>query len=832
MTTTIVWFRRDLRIEDNPALIAAARGGPVVPVFIWSPEEEGQFFPGRVSRWWLKQSLQHLDASLQALGSGLVMHTARNTLAVLLEIVKITGATHVFYNHLYDPVSLVRDHKVKQGLAQAGLTVHTFNADLLYEPWEVYEEDSGQAFTTFQSFWQKCQSMPFQPDPPLPAPASLEQPKVWPPSLVAEDLRLEDDQEKASNALLARAWIPGWSNADRALLAFMSGPLIEYASNGAKADSGATSLLSPHIHFGEVSVRKIYHEARRLQAIWRKDSVPGGAEGVDKFLRAMGFREYSRYLSFNFPFTHERSLLANLKSFPWRIDEVAFKAWRQGRTGYPFVDAGMRELWATGWLHNRTRVVVSNFCVKFLQLPWRWGMKYFWDALLDADLECDVLGWQYISGSLPDGHELERMEDPQAEGYKYDPEGEYVRRWLPELSRVPSEWIHHPWDAPSHVLWAAGVELGVNYPRPIVEMSVARERLQDSLSVMWEREAAHKAAEANGVEEGLGDTMEVACATGGADHEKMEVHRAVIVPPGGDQMVPSLPMAPSEAAQVAARSIMNQPVAANRQERVAVAEAALARGRQPVLAAPLDSDKSSPTPTPAASPPVTAVATAMIAPPENPPTIIAQCPDEPSAPDCPPVQSAAPLAPAVASSAPPPVAPYAPYNQARQRAGNLLIGGPQPNPEADVDSTAESCVPHRGGPTGGGARERDPSQEPQQGATSAFNAQPAGMPRVGSIDSNIGEVPLVGPGPSNWGSFPRVSSAGDLSGDAVAVVPGGGMTWQYSNMREEQPRPRRFLRARRPCPSLQFSAATAAAAARAGPSRGPQEANEVISCSS
>ena len=219
--------------------------------------------------------------------------------------------------------------------------------------------------------------------------------------------------EKSSNALLARVWTPGWSNADRALESFLSGPLIDYCRNKHKIDAPTTSLLSPHLHFGEISVRKVYHSVRRRQILWSNEGSLFGEESINLFLRSIGFREYSRYLSFNFPFTHEKSLLSNLKSFPWRADEGFFKAWRQGRTGYPLVDAGMRELWATGWLHNRVRVIVASFCVKFLQLPWRWGLKYFWDTLLDADLECDVLGWQYISGGLPDGHELDRMDNPQ-----------------------------------------------------------------------------------------------------------------------------------------------------------------------------------------------------------------------------------------------------------------------------------------------------------------------------------------------------------------------------------------------------------------------------------
>lgn len=223
----------------------------------------------------------------------------------------------------------------------------------------------------------------------------------------------EDESEKGSNALLARAWSPGWRNADKSLTAFVNGPLIEYSANRRKADSASTSLLSPHLHFGELSVRKVFQLVRMKQLVWANEGNKAGEESCDLFLKSLGLREYSRYLCFNHPYSHERPLLAHLRFFPWVIDEGYFKAWRQGRTGYPLVDAGMRELWATGWLHDRIRVVVASFFVKVLQLPWRWGMKYFWDTLLDADLESDALGWQYISGTLPDGRELDRIDNPQ-----------------------------------------------------------------------------------------------------------------------------------------------------------------------------------------------------------------------------------------------------------------------------------------------------------------------------------------------------------------------------------------------------------------------------------
>ncbi|KAG2566599.1 hypothetical protein PVAP13_7NG183100 [Panicum virgatum] len=408
----VVWFRRDLRVEDNPALAAAARaGGEVVPAYVWSPEEDGPYHPGRVSRWWISQSLQHLDASLRRLGAGkLVTRRSADAVVALLQLVRDTGATHVYFNHLYDPISLVRDHRLKEMLTAEGIVVNSFNADLLYEPWEVVD-DEGQPFTMFAPFWNRCLSMPYDPPAPLLPPKKINSGNLS--MCPSDDLIFEDESERGSNALLARAWTPGWQNADKALTAFLNGPLADYSVNRKKADSASTSLLSPHLHFGELSVRKVFHLVRMKQLVWSNEGNHAAEESCTLFLRSIGLREYSRYLSFNHPSSHERPLLAHLRFFPWVVNECYFKIWRQGRTGYPLVDAGMRELWATGWLHDRIRVVVSSFFVKVLQLPWRWGMKYFWDTLLDADLESDALGWQYITGSLPDGRELDRIDNPQ-----------------------------------------------------------------------------------------------------------------------------------------------------------------------------------------------------------------------------------------------------------------------------------------------------------------------------------------------------------------------------------------------------------------------------------
>ncbi|XP_042064650.1 cryptochrome-1-like [Salvia splendens] len=502
---SVVWFRRDLRVEDNPALAAAMRAGAVVAVFVWAPEEEGHYFPGRVSRWWLKNSLSHLDSSLRSLGTPLLTKRSTDSVSSLLEVIKSTGAAQLFFNHLYDPISLVRDHRVKEVLTAEGIAVRSFNADLLYEPWEVLDQE-GRPFNTFSGFWDRCLSMAYDPEAPLLPPK-----RIFPGDVSRcnpDTLVFEDESEKGSNALLARAWSPGWSNADKALTTFLNGPLIEYSKNRRKADSATTSFLSPHLHFGEVSVRKVFHLVRIKQVLWANEGNKAGEESVNLFLKSIGLREYSRYMSFNHPYSHERPLLGHLKYFPWVVDEGYFKAWRQGRTGYSLVDAGMRELWATGWLHDRIRVVVSSFFVKVLQLPWRWGMKYFWDTLLDADLESDALGWQYITGTLPDGRAFDRLDNLQIEGYKFDPNGEYVRRWLPELARLPTEWIHHPWNAPESVLQAAGIELGSNYPLPIVEIDAAEARLEEALAHMWQQEGASQTAIENGMEEGLGDSSE------------------------------------------------------------------------------------------------------------------------------------------------------------------------------------------------------------------------------------------------------------------------------------------------------------------------------------
>lgn len=318
---SIVWFRRDLRVEDNPALAAGVRSGKVIPVFIWAPEEEGHYYPGRVSRWWLKQSLSLLDSSLKNLGTSLITKRSSDSVSSLLDVIKSTGATQLFFNHLYDPLSLVRDHRAKEILSENGIIVRSFNADLLYEPWEVLD-DEGRPFTTFAAFWERCLSMPYDPEPPQLPPKRIISGDVS--KCPSDTLVFENESEKGSNALLSRAWTPGWSNGNKALTAFINGPLLHYSINRRKADSATTSFLSPHLHFGEVSVRKVFHQARIKQILWANEGNKSGEESVNLFLKSIGLREYSRYMSFNHPYSHERPLLGHLKFFPWVIDEGYF----------------------------------------------------------------------------------------------------------------------------------------------------------------------------------------------------------------------------------------------------------------------------------------------------------------------------------------------------------------------------------------------------------------------------------------------------------------------------------------------------------------------------
>lgn len=465
---SILWVRLDLRLADNPALLAALeRGGAVIPVFIHAPLEEAPWPPGGASRWWLHQSLAALDADLRAAGSRLILQRGPS-LAALRILIRETGARAVSWNRRYEPAVTRRDQAIETALAADGIECSSFNGALLHEPADIRNR-SGKPFQVFSPFWRHCLGQP-QPPAPLAAPRRIPAPKTWPKSIPLETLELEPRPDWARG--LRAAWQPGAQGAQAQLDRFLESALLNYDEDRNRPDRTGTSRLSPHLHFGELTPRQVWRAVARHAAA---QGIPETRWRGWQFLTELGWREFSHHLLVHFPHTPAEPLRAEFRRFPWRRDAAALTAWQRGRTGYPIVDAGMRELWTTGWMHNRVRMIVASFLVKDLLLSWQEGAAWFWDTLVDADLAQNTLGWQWTAGCGADAAPYFRVFNPVAQGEKFDPQGEYVRCWCPELARLPERWMHQPWQAPPEILTRAGIELDRTYPRPIVSHAIARE---------------------------------------------------------------------------------------------------------------------------------------------------------------------------------------------------------------------------------------------------------------------------------------------------------------------------------------------------------------------
>lgn len=466
----LVWFRQDLRLHDHPALIAAAQSGTaVLPVYMAPPSSEETWPPGAASRWWLHQSLQALDHDLR---------TQYRTPLTLLQgapdrewprLIQETGARAVFWNIQYEPAALARDTLLKTRLENEGVTVQTFNGSLLVDPPSFYNQ-SGKPFQVFTPFW-KAASARYAPPIAQPRPRPWPLPDRLPKSLPIQALGL--DPRRHWTAGLQAAWQPGEDHARQALDRFFEQAVADYPEDRDRPDRPGVSRLSPHLHFGEISPRFLVQTLHET-AVLRSD--PGFLRGVECYLRQLFWREFAAYLLYHFPHTPDAPLHPSFHGFPWRNDPAALSAWQQGRTGYPVVDAGMRELWATGWMHNRVRMIVASFLVKDLLIPWQAGARWFWDTLVDADLPNNTLGWQWAAGCGADAAPYFRIFNPVLQGRKFDPDGAYVRRWVPELGRLPDRSIHAPWEAPESVCATAGVVLGETYPLPFVDHAEARQR--------------------------------------------------------------------------------------------------------------------------------------------------------------------------------------------------------------------------------------------------------------------------------------------------------------------------------------------------------------------
>ena len=396
---------------------------------------------------------------------------------VLKALVAETGTDTVVWNRVYEPRAVMRDTALKADMRAAGVAVESFNAALLLEPWEV-KNKSGEPFRVFTPFWRAAREH-IPAFSLIPAPDTLPAPRQWPPSDALTDWALYP--ARPDWAVGFEQWAPGEAGAQAALDGFVAERLHQYSSGRDWPSIPATSHLSPHLHFGEIGPRQVF---RTLETASHHN--PALQRDAEKFTSEIGWREFSYGLLFHNDDIATNNLKPAFDRFPWRDDRAALRAWQKGMTGYPLVDAGMRELWTTGYMHNRVRMVVASFLIKHLLLDWREGEAWFWDTLLDADPANNAASWQWVAGAGADAQPFFRIYNPMEQGRKFDPDGFYVRRWVPELARMPDEHLHEPWSAPADVLGRAGVTLGQTYPAPIVDHKAARERALAALKAMSE----------------------------------------------------------------------------------------------------------------------------------------------------------------------------------------------------------------------------------------------------------------------------------------------------------------------------------------------------------
>lgn len=464
MAKTIVWFQNDLRLSDNPALSEACRRGAVVPLFVFCPGEMGPFAPGEARRWWLHHSLKSLEGSLERRGSYLLVLRSEDSLVALSGVAREVGADAVYWNERHEPTLRARDERVKRSLEGAGLEVRVFRSYLLHDPQRMLPE-GGPFYSVFTPFWKRFLRSVEVPRP-LPAPARIDSPPRPYLGQGVDSLGLLPKVDWASG--IRESWQVGEEAASRRLKSFLEGGLSRYAQDRDRPDLDGTSRLSPHLHHGEISPAQVWHGV--LEAA-------GGvrSEGAEAFLRELGWREFSYHLLCHRPDLKERPLREEFNSFPWSWErDERFLAWTRGQTGIPIVDAGMRQLWRTGWMHNRVRMLVASWLTKNLLVHWRLGEEWFWDTLVDADPASNPQGWQWTAGCGADAAPYFRMFNPVSQARRFDPDGAYVRRWVEELSRLPAPYVHAPWEAPGEVLKSAGVKLGLDYPLP--QLSPERSR--------------------------------------------------------------------------------------------------------------------------------------------------------------------------------------------------------------------------------------------------------------------------------------------------------------------------------------------------------------------
>ena len=469
MSTALVLFRRDLRLADNPALDAAcAAHAQVLPVYIHAPDEDGAWTAGAATRWWLHHSLAALDGRLRARQSGLHVRQG-DTLDVLRQLIAQTGASTVYWNRRYEPAAIARDTQIKSALREQGIEVHSHNAALWCEPWQIATQQ-GQPYRVFTPYWRNLRAQLAAVEPlPEPSLHGWREPADGVPlSALGLLPRVRWDTG------LEQHWTPGEAGAAELLEIFGDDAVNDYARGRDLPARHGTSRLSPYLHFGEISPRQIHAQLDRLAQQADAKRRPD----IEPYLRELGWREFAHHLLYHFPTTPTENFNPRFANFPWAApDQAALARWQQGRTGIPLVDAGMRELWHTGWMHNRVRMIVASFLTKNLRQHWQHGARWFRDTLVDADLASNTLGWQWVAGCGADAAPYFRVFNPVTQAKRFDPDGHYLRRWLPELVDAPLALLHEPWRD-------AGLLKRSGYPAPMVDLGQSRQRALDAYGAL------------------------------------------------------------------------------------------------------------------------------------------------------------------------------------------------------------------------------------------------------------------------------------------------------------------------------------------------------------
>lgn len=465
LAPSLLWFRQDLRLNDNPALNAALKTGRVIPVYVLDDDSPGDWQRGAASRCWLHHSLARLDESLH----NRLWVLKGNAATVIPTLAKELGAKTVFWNRCYEPWRIARDKSLKQSLNEQGLAVESFGGSLMWEPWHNLKKD-GTPYKVFTPYYrnglatQPAPTQPTQPDAKALA-AQLGECAQGSDKINALALLPKLDWHKA----MLEEWTPGEAGAQAQLAAFLNAGIEQYRDGRDFPAQRSVSRLSPHLHFGEISPNEAAYAATQ-------SGQRGHESQAEHFVRELVWREFSYYLLYHFPDLTDNNMKAEFDRFPWLDDAELRDAWQRGMTGYPIVDAGMRELYSTGYMHNRVRMIVASFLIKNLMQHWRHGERWFWDCLVDADLASNSCSWQWVAGSGADAAPYFRIFNPVTQSQKFDAEGAYIKRYVPELENLEARYLHDPSSAPAMALQLAGVTLGEDYPHAIVDLKQTRER--------------------------------------------------------------------------------------------------------------------------------------------------------------------------------------------------------------------------------------------------------------------------------------------------------------------------------------------------------------------